>query len=200
MPLYSKPYNRSGRSCWFYGRSGAGKTTLATLIADRLIEAGHQVFKVDGDRLRSGLCRDLGFDEPGRTENHRRAAELAKLAMHQGFIVIGATMCPLPAHRLLLREMLGDQLHLVYLDATHEACAQRDPKGLYRRSVAGKIDHFDKEFFQEPLAIEYDMRIHTGSKSLEDCTREAENYINSCLRLSEVDESSSSIRIDSTGQ
>lgn len=171
-----------GEIFWFYGRSGAGKTTLASTIAHKLKEEGCPVFFLDGDILRSGLCRDLGFDETDRTENHRRAAEMAKLAAEQGFIVIGATMCPLLSHRLLLREVLGEQLHFIYLDATHEACAQRDPKGLYHQSVAGQLEHFDKDFFQEPLAAECDMRIHTGSESLEDCIREAENYIKSFRR------------------
>ncbi|MEY4483937.1 MAG: hypothetical protein RL693_1389, partial [Verrucomicrobiota bacterium] len=147
------------------------------MIADKLKKKGHPVFMVDGDVLRSGLCRDLGFDEASRTENHRRAAELAKLAAQQGFMVVGATICPLEVHRSLLREILNEQLHLVYLKATHEECASRDPKGLYRQFAMGKLEHFDKHTFHEPLISECDMILHTGARSLPDCVSEMDAYL-----------------------
>lgn len=178
LPTNSHPI---GAAFWFFGRSGAGKTTLTSALAQKLKQEGYPVLLVDGDILRSGLCHDLGFDERSRTENHRRAAELAKLAVDQGFIVIGATMCPLPSHRLLLREILGEQLRVVYLEASHEACAQRDPKGLYLQFAEGKLDHFDKDSFHAPLLSECDKTIHTGEKPPEDCALEVESYVRSCL-------------------
>jgi adenylylsulfate kinase-like enzyme len=162
---------------WFYGRSGAGKTTLSETLAERLQQRGFPVFKVDGDKLRSGLCYDLNFDAASRTENHRRAAEVALLAMEQGFIVLGATMCPQHSHRSLLREILGENLRFIYLDADHEACSQRDPKGLYRRFDAGQLEHFHRDTFQEPTVSEFDKRIHTGARTIEECADEIEDYI-----------------------
>lgn len=177
--MKSLPTNRhpTGEAFWFYGRSGAGKTTLASAIARKLKQEGYPVILVDGDILRSGLCRDLGFDEMSRTENHRRAAELAKLALEQGFIVIGATMCPHGIHRSLLRDVLGKDLRLIYLNANHQACAIRDPKGLYSKFAAGGMHNFDESIFHEPNVSEVDKRIHTGTTSIEECFREVEAYV-----------------------
>lgn len=146
------------------------------MLADKLKRAAQSVLMVDGDCLRAGLCRDLGFDETSRTENHRRAAELAKLAAQQGFFVIGSTMCPHQDHRSLLREVLGGHLQLIYLDASHEECAQRDTKGLYRQFAAGNLDHFSKDTFHEPLMTERDLTIRTGEKSLLDSYSELEAH------------------------
>lgn len=176
-------HQHTGEAYWFYGRSGAGKTTLASRIAHTLKAEGYPVFLLDGDVLRSGLCRDLGFDEASRTENHRRAAEIAKLLIQQGFLVIGATMCPQQSHRSLLREVLGDQLCFVYLDATRETCSSRDPKGLYRRFKAGEIAHFDENGFQAPLDTERELTVHTGESSLADCIAITESFIRSRMKL-----------------
>jgi adenylylsulfate kinase len=162
---------------WFYGRSGSGKTTLSEMLAERLRQSGVSVFLIDGDKLRSGLCRDLGFDEASRTENHRRAAELALLAAKQGLVVIGATMCPQSVHRALLRDVLGGDLRLIYLDADHEACARRDTKGLYRQFRAGKLDHFDRSAFVEPTTMEFDKRIHSGTGTIDECVGEVEAFV-----------------------
>lgn len=162
---------------WFYGRSGSGKTTLSEMLGERLKQKGIPVFMIDGDKLRSGLCRDLGFDEASRAENHRRAAELALLAAKQGFVVIGATMCPHPTHRALLREVLGANLRLIYLDADHKACAQRDPKGLYRKFAAGAVEHFAESIFQEPMTAEVDKLVHTATRTAEECAGELETYV-----------------------
>lgn len=92
-------------------------------------------------------------------------------------MVIGATMCPHPAHRALLRDVLGGNLRLIYLDADHQACAQRDPKGLYRKSAAGAVEHFAENIFQEPMAAEVDKLVHTVTQSAEECVKDLEAYV-----------------------
>jgi adenylylsulfate kinase len=153
----------NGIICWFFGRSGAGKSTLSSHVMERLREEGRAVYLVDGDALRSGVCADLGYDDASRTENHRRAAEMAKLASGQGLVVIGATMCPARHHRALLRDILGDGLRLIHVKASHEVCSQRDPKGLYRRAQRGLISGMAAEIFQEPEDLEVDHVIDTNS-------------------------------------
>lgn len=154
---------------WFFGRSGAGKTTVSRLVAERLRAEGEKIFCVDGDELRSGICSDLGFDDASRTENHRRAAEVAKLALAQGFTVLGATMCPQPAHRALVRQVLGDSVCIVYVDASHETCASRDPKGLYRKAEAGRISNFQKQTFVPAEPGEFDIDLATERLTPDEC-------------------------------
>lgn len=162
----------SGIIYWFFGRSGAGKSTLSSSVAEHLRKKGRVVQLVDGDNLRAGVCADLGYDDAGRTENHRRAAEIARLASAQGIVVVGATMCPARHHRTLLRDILGGHLRLIHVKASHEVCAVRDPKGLYRRARQGLVTHFDADIFEEPDESEVDGVIDTDQRDLEAC-REA---------------------------
>src|SRR5258708_28301470 len=134
-----------GHVFWFFGLSGAGKTTLATGLAAKVGERGRAVLRLDGDELRAGLCQDLGFSDEARTENIRRAAELAKLAMAQGQVVIAAFITPRESLRRLAGEIIGrDQLDLIWVDAPLAICQQRDPKGLYQRAEAGEIPLFTR--------------------------------------------------------
>ncbi|QIF05689.1 adenylyl-sulfate kinase [Roseimicrobium sp. ORNL1] len=159
----------SGIIYWFFGRSGAGKSTLSSSIVEHLRKEGRTVQLVDGDELRAGVCADLGYDDASRTENHRRAAEIARLASAQGMTVVGATMCPARHHRALLRSILGDQLRLIHVKASHEVCAARDPKGLYRRAQQGLITHFAADTFEEPDESEVDGVIDTNQADPEAC-------------------------------
>jgi adenylylsulfate kinase len=159
----------SGIIYWFFGRSGAGKSTLSSSVVAHLREKGRAVQLVDGDDLRAGVCADLGYDDASRTENHRRAAEIAKLACAQGMVVVGATMCPARSHRTLLRGILGDHLRLIHVKASHEICAARDPKGLYRRAQQGLLTHFAADTFEEPAESEVDGVIDTSHGDLEAC-------------------------------
>lgn len=170
----------SGIICWFFGRSGAGKSTLSSHVVQRLRAEGRAMYLVDGDALRSGVCADLGFDDAARTENHRRAAEMARLASEQGLVVIGATMCPAKHHRALLKNILGDRLRLIHVKASHEVCASRDPKGLYDRARQGLVAHFASDVFQEPEGGEVDGMIDTGCEDLEACCRSAWELVKLC--------------------
>jgi adenylylsulfate kinase len=128
---------------WLVGLSGSGKSTLAMGLERRLHTDGFTTHLLDGDNLRAGLNRDLGFSVPDRAENIRRVAEVAKLFVHSGVIPILAFITPLRELRDLARTVVGaDDLIEVYVEAKVEVCARRDPKGLYAKAGVGRIQDF----------------------------------------------------------
>ncbi len=128
---------------WFTGLSGSGKSTAAFALEKRLLDAGHAVYVLDGDNVRHGLNRDLGFSPAERTENIRRIAEVARLMNDAGLIVIASFIAPYRADRRRAREIIGDeQFFEVFVDAPLEVCEQRDPKGLYAKARRGEIADF----------------------------------------------------------
>lgn len=128
---------------WLTGLSGAGKSTLAQGLADRFGRDGVPHFILDGDTVRTGLCRDLGFSAADRKENIRRVAEVAALMNRAGLTVICALISPLLEDRRMAREIIGAGRFVeVHVAASLEVCEQRDPKGLYRRARAGAIADF----------------------------------------------------------
>ena len=128
---------------WFTGLPGAGKTTLAYAIEERLHKIGCRSYVIDGDVMRSGLCRDLDFSIEGRNENIRRVGEVAKLLVDAGVIAITAFISPLRNQRRSVRALVGpgDFLEL-FCQCPLQVCERRDPKGLYRRARAGQIKDF----------------------------------------------------------
>ena len=125
---------------WLFGLPSAGKSTLANSLVDRLRQQGRGVLALDGDVLRAGLCHGLGFSDSDRTENLRRAAEVARLGADSGLCVVASFITPLNAHRRLIREIVGrDRLSLIFADAPLEVCRQRDVKGLYTRAQTGQL-------------------------------------------------------------
>lgn len=128
---------------WMTGLSGAGKSTIANLVEKRLFSEGRATYVLDGDNVRHGLNRDLGFTEADRVENIRRVGEVAKLFVDAGMIVLVSFISPFRSERRMARELLGnDEFFEVYVDASVEACAARDPKGLYARAMNGEIANF----------------------------------------------------------
>lgn len=128
------------RTIWLTGLSGAGKTTLARAAERRLLGAGRLVYLLDGDVLRTGLCRDLGLDPAGRAENVRRAGEVCRLLNDAGAIVLAAFVSPYQVDRERVREIVGPEAYrLVHVATTLEVCRARDPKGLYARAAAGEL-------------------------------------------------------------
>lgn len=128
---------------WLTGLSGAGKSTIANLIEQRLNAAGHHTMMLDGDNLRHGLNRDLGFTETDRVENVRRVGEVAKLLTEAGIIVLCSFISPYRAEREMVRGLVPDGDFIeVFVDTTIEECIRRDPKGLYAKAKAGKIKNF----------------------------------------------------------
>jgi len=128
---------------WMTGFSGAGKSTLANLLEVRLAAQGRHTYLIDGDNLRGRLSRDLGFSDSDRSENIRRAAEVARLMVDAGLIVIVALISPLQADRQLAREVLGgDEFIEIFVDVPLEVAEARDPKGLYKKARAGQLKRF----------------------------------------------------------
>jgi bifunctional enzyme CysN/CysC len=131
-----------GGVLWLTGLSGAGKSSLAMPLLRRLADRGRQATVLDGDNIRQGLNRDLGFRPEDRAENIRRAAEVAKLMADAGLVVVVALISPLAADRAAARGIVGDGFHEVYVKADLAACEARDPKGLYRKARRGAIGEF----------------------------------------------------------
>lgn len=146
-----------GAVVWITGLSGAGKTTLALAAERALFERGCQVFVLDGDKVRNGLCADLGFSLPERSENIRRIGEVARLFFEAGQIVLVSAISPLQADRERARFLIPSPYFLeVYCRCPLAVCEQRDPKGLYRKARAGLLPEFTgvSSPYEEPTAPE----------------------------------------------
>lgn len=132
-----------GAVLWFTGLSGSGKSTLAGAIENQLTSMGTKTYLLDGDNIRHGLCRDLGFSEADRQENIRRVGEVAKLMVDAGLIVATAFISPFQADRQKVRDLFEpNQFFELYVDTPVNICEQRDPKGLYQQAREGKIKQF----------------------------------------------------------
>ncbi len=128
---------------WFTGLSGSGKSTIANLVEKRLHALGRHSYLLDGDNVRHGLNKDLGFTEADRVENIRRVAEVAKLMADAGLIVLVSFISPFRAERRMARELMEEgEFFEIYVNTPFEVCAERDPKGLYKRALAGEIRNF----------------------------------------------------------
>ncbi len=128
---------------WFTGLSGAGKSTIANLVEKQLLALGRHSMTLDGDNVRHGLNRDLGFSEADRVENIRRIAEVAKLFVEAGLIVLVSFISPYRNERMLARDCVEDGEFLeIFVDTPVEECSRRDPKGLYQKAYAGQIQNF----------------------------------------------------------
>jgi bifunctional enzyme CysN/CysC len=131
-----------GKVIWLTGLSGSGKSTLANALEQALHETGKHTYILDGDNIRSGLCSDLGFSDLDRIENIRRIAEVAKLMMDAGLIVMTAFISPFRAERHMARQLIGaDNFIEVYVNTPLAVCETRDPKGLYKKARAGLISN-----------------------------------------------------------
>jgi adenylyl-sulfate kinase len=131
------------RCLWFTGLSGAGKTTIANLLDETLHRQGLHTYILDGDRCRTGICRDLDFTPAGRDENVRRISEVARLMVDAGLIVIVSLISPLIAQREIARRMFENSEFVeVFVDTPLEVCEGRDAKGLYKKARQGLIPNF----------------------------------------------------------
>ena len=153
---------------WFTGLSGAGKSTIANLVEKQLVSLGRHTFLLDGDNVRHGLNRDLGFTDADRVENIRRVGEVARLMTDAGLIVIAAFISPFRAERAMVRQMMlpGEFLE-IFIDTPLAAAEARDAKGLYRKARAGLLRNFTgiDSPYEAPEAAE--IRIDTTKLSAE---------------------------------
>lgn len=154
---------------WFTGLSGAGKSTVAGALENRLAALGYHTYLLDGDNVRHGLCSDLGFSEQDRRENIRRIGELAKLMADAGLIVLTAFISPHRAERQMVRDLLPNGEFLeVYVNTSLDVCEARDPKGLYKKARAGEIRQFTgiDSTYEAPLNPDIDLP--AGEKSVDE--------------------------------
>jgi len=162
-PIYSKMLSQSQREAklsqhakviWLFGLSGSGKSTLTTALEQKLFVDGFTTTLLDGDNLRDGLNRGLGFSDADREENIRRVAEVSKLFVQSGVICLNSFITPRESLRQLARGILGEENLLeIYVECSFETCRQRDVKGLYKKVDAGLVPNFTgKESAFEPPA------------------------------------------------
>jgi adenylyl-sulfate kinase len=152
---------------WLFGLSGAGKSTLAALLAADLKSRDLGVLSLDGDVMRGGLCRGLGFSDADRAENLRRSAEVARIALMSNLCVIAAFITPLEAHRAMVADIIGpDRISPVLIDASLEVCRARDVKGLYAGASAGKVAQLTgvSSGFEPPKRA--DLIVHTDRENV----------------------------------
>ncbi len=157
-----------GHVFWFYGLSGSGKSTLVNALERKLTEQGYVTKILDGDNIRSGLNRDLGFSDEDRQENIRRISEVARLFLDAGIVVFTSFITPKRELRAAAREIVGeDGITPVYVEASFETCAERDVKGLYAKAAAGGVKHFTGKdsSFEAPEAGDPDWTISTDHHS-----------------------------------
>lgn len=167
---------------WLTGLSGAGKSTIAFELERQLVSDGHLAFVLDGDNIRHGLNRDLDFTPESRRENIRRIAEVAKLFNDAGLLVITAFISPYRLDRAMAREIVGPQNFLeVHLSADIRMCEARDPKGLYRKARAGKIDGFTGVSTSYEPPEHPDIRIDTGHSTVMESVAEIRDRLASRL-------------------
>nr|WP_281434983.1 adenylyl-sulfate kinase [Rhizobium lemnae] len=149
------------RILWFTGLSGAGKTTIANHVDMLLCASGKHTFILDGDNLRHGLNQDLGFTIADRIENIRRTAHVAKLMADAGLIVVVCLISPYRQERRMARDLMepGEFVE-IFVDTPLEICAERDPKGLYKKAYAGEIRNFTgvDEVYECPVSPELHLR------------------------------------------
>lgn len=169
---------------WLYGLSGSGKSTLAAALEKALHAEGRVTAILDGDLLRTGLNRGLGFSDDDRRENLRRAAEVARLLVQSGIIVIASFITPTKSFRSLARQTVGeDDFHEIYVHADFDTCRQRDVKGLYAKADQGQVKQFTgrDSGFEEPASP--DLLINTLTESEEESLARLLAFVKDRIRL-----------------
>jgi adenylyl-sulfate kinase len=172
----TKPATEPGLVLWLTGHSGAGKSTISALVADELRARGHRVQVIDGDLIRERLSPDLGFSRADRDENVRRVTVLADLISQHGVIVLAAMISPYRERREQVRAELGERFVEVHVRASVEACAQRDPKGLYAKALSGQIGEFTgvSDPYEPPL--EPELVLETEQCTSQQCAAQVVEY------------------------
>ena len=171
---------------WFTGLSASGKSTIAGALEQILSGQGYHTYLLDGDNVRHGLCRDLGFGDADRQENIRRVGEVAKLMADAGLIVLAAFISPFRADRRIVRDILPDgQFVEVFVDAPLDTCRGRDPKGLYAKAERGEIRRFTG--IDSPYEVPQKPEVHicAGEVSVAEAVNQLLAYLHAAGALHE---------------
>lgn len=169
---------------WFTGLSGSGKSTIANRVEEELFKTGIQTYTLDGDNIRFGISKGLGFDEESRYENLRRIAEIAKLFTDAGLVTIGAFVSPLQKDRDLVKDIVGTENFVeVFVDTSLQECERRDVKGLYKKARAGEIKHFTGIDAPYEKPANPDVLIETEKESIETAIQKVLTFVKHKLEL-----------------
>ncbi len=163
---------------WFTGLSGSGKSTIANMVEHMLHEKGMHSYLLDGDNVRMGLNKDLGFSDADREENIRRIGEVSKLFVDAGLIVLTAFISPFVSDRKIARDLFdGSEFIEVFVDTPLDVCEERDPKGLYKKARAGEIPNFTgiDSPYEAPLSPE--LTIKSADLDVEGCATEVVKFL-----------------------
>lgn len=163
---------------WFTGLSGSGKSTIANALDVALHRRGHHTFLLDGDNIRHGLNRDLGFSEQDRVENIRRIGEVSKLFADAGLMVLSAFISPFASDRVMVRNLFpAGEFVEIYMNAPLEICEHRDPKGLYQKARAGQISDFTGIDSPYEVPQQPEVLLDTSKLSVDDCVEQLLAYL-----------------------
>ena len=173
-----KMRGHKGMVIWFTGLSGSGKSTLANAVNEVLHLDGLSTYVLDGDNIRHGLCKDLGFSDEDREENIRRIGEVANLFMNAGIITITAFVSPFNNDRNKVRKIIGSKDFIeVYCSADIDVCESRDTKGLYKKARLGEIKEFTGISSPYEAPVNPEIVVNTGTLNLNDSVEEVINYL-----------------------
>ncbi|MCA1065333.1 adenylyl-sulfate kinase [Rossellomorea sp. AcN35-11] len=168
--LRSKQKGQKPLTLWFTGLSGSGKSTLANSVEKRLVSLGHHTMLLDGDNIRHGLNKNLGFKESDRVENIRRISEVSKLMNDAGLITLASFISPYESDRKNAREIIGEEYIEIFVSTPLEECEKRDVKGLYKKARAGEIPNFTGISSPYETPVNPEVEIDTSKHSLEEAT------------------------------
>lgn len=169
---------------WFTGLSGSGKSTIANKVEEALFYKGVSTYSLDGDNIRSGINKGLGFTREDRLENLRRIAEVAKLFVDAGLVTIAAFVSPLITDRDQVKQIIGaHDVVEIFVDTTLEECERRDVKGLYRKARAGKIKNFTGIDAPYEAPEDPDIHIKTEHTKVDDAVLDIINYLEETQRI-----------------
>ena len=172
---------------WLTGLSGSGKTTLALRLEQFFFCKGFKVFVLDGDNVRTGLCKDLGFSEEDRKENLRRVGEVARLMLEAGLIVISAFISPSKEDRMAIRTIVGEERFIeVFVNCTVEECEKRDVKGLYAKARKGIIPNFTGVSAPYDQPVLPDVEVRTADETIDESAQKIIDLVEPLVKVAVV--------------
>lgn len=178
-----KQLGQRGFVLWFTGLSGSGKSTIANAVEQQLFDSGFKTYTLDGDNIRQGINKGLGFTAEDRAENLRRIAEVAKLFVDSGQICMAAFVSPTRSDRQIVKDIIGENDFIeVFVDTPLEICEQRDVKGLYAKARKGEIQNFTGISAPYEAPENPEIQVKTEHKPIEESAKEVFDYINTHLK------------------